>query len=264
MAASRPLSFVLAGSDQGTFIVNRNDYNAHAPGQAFGVGHELLTQGSYSRTEIETINVLLNWRREIHGDGVVVLDCGANIGMHTICLARHMTGWGSVQAFEAQERIFYALAGNICLNNCANARATLAAVSDRDGRLWIPVPDYDRPGSFGSLELSPAYVAEDIGQPIDYTLSKSQPVSAIRLDSLPLPRVDFLKIDVEGMELAVLNGARDLIAQCQPYLLVENIKCEKQALEVFLAVAGYRTWGFGLNTLAFPADDPCVSRITLP
>ena len=64
-----------------------------------------------------------------------------------------MTGWGQVLAFEAQERIYYALAGNIAINNCFNARALHAAVTSEAGRMKIPAPDYLAPASFGSLEL---------------------------------------------------------------------------------------------------------------
>ena len=46
-----------------------------------------------------------------------------------------MTGWGIVIAIEAQERIYYALAGNLALNNCFNARAIHAAVSTAPGRI---------------------------------------------------------------------------------------------------------------------------------
>jgi hypothetical protein len=262
MPASRPLSFILAASDQGTFIVNRNDVHSAGPGQGgYGVGHELLQFGAYNATEVGNCATFLEWRREFHGDGVVMLDCGANVGTHTVALAKHMTGWGRVHAFEAQERIFYALAGNICLNNCANARATFAAVSDRDGQISVPVPDYDRPGSFGSLELAPSGNPEFIGQAIDYALNKLQAVRAISLDSLPLTRLDFIKIDVEGMEMAVLAGARGLLAQLRPYILVEYIKSDRQALEAFLTDAGYRTWQTGINLLALPEGDPCAERI---
>jgi hypothetical protein len=48
-------------------------------------------------------------RRQYFKDGVVVIDCGANIGAHTIEWGKRMTGWGSVLAIEAQERIYYAL-----------------------------------------------------------------------------------------------------------------------------------------------------------
>jgi FkbM family methyltransferase len=226
MTVSRPLSFILAASEQGTLIVNRHDQHVNSSG-GYGVGFEILENGAYNQSEVDLVLRLLNWRREFHGDGVLALDCGANIGVHTIAWAKHMTGWGSVLAFEAQERVFYALAGNICLNNCLNARALQVAVGDQDGTLSIPVPDYNRPGSFGSLELVFNDNTENIGQPIDYRQEALQPVPARRLDDLRPPRVDLLKIDVEGMEMSVLRGAMDIVGRCQPYMLIEHIKTDR-------------------------------------
>jgi FkbM family methyltransferase len=261
MSTSRPLSFILAASDQGTLILNRNDQHMVDAAHGYGVGFQILTNGGYEQSEIDTVLTMLNWLREIRGDGVVALDCGANVGVHAISFARHMTHWGRVVAFEAQERIFYALAGNICLNNLLNARAVYAAVGDQDGVLSIPVPDYNRPGSFGSLELIKSGSTENIGQPIDYRPEALQPVRMLRLDSLGIPRVDFLKIDVEGMEIPVLHGARDIIARYRPYLLIEHIKTDREALRALLVTFGYQVWTMGMNTLALPADDPCVGRI---
>jgi FkbM family methyltransferase len=67
----------------------------------------------------------------------LAIDCGANIGVQ----AKHMTDWGSVLAVETQERIYYALIGNIAINNCFNAVALNAAISDALGKLKIPGPD---------------------------------------------------------------------------------------------------------------------------
>ena len=62
--------------------------------------------------------------------GRIWLDCGANIGVHAVNWARHIFPEGQVLAIEAQERIFYALAGNLLLNNVHNARAIWAAVGE--------------------------------------------------------------------------------------------------------------------------------------
>lgn len=261
MSSNRPLSFILAATDQGTMILNRNDQHVVDSSHTYGVGHELLLNAAYNPSEIGTVLTMLNWLREFRGDGVVALDCGANVGVHTISLARHMTHWGTVVAFEAQERIFYALAGNICLNNLFNARAVYAAVGEHDGTLGIPVPDYNRPGSFGSLELLQTERTENIGQTVDYRPEALKQVLAVRLDGLGLPRVDFLKIDVEGMEIAVLNGAREILFKHRPYLLVEHIKTDLAALTALLRTSGYRIWTMGMNTLALPADDPGTDRL---
>ncbi len=258
---TRPLPFILAATDQGSLIVNRNDYRLVDATRGYGVGFQLLNTGAFDPEEVDLALTLIGWLREFRGDGVVALDGGANIGVHTIAWATHMTGWGSVLAVEAQERLFYALAGNICLNNCFNARALHAALADADGTLAMPQPDYSRPASFGSLELRPRSAPEDIGQPLDYRPEAMQPVRSIRLDSLGLPRLDLLKLDIEGMEQAALQGAAELLGRCRPYLLVEHIKADVAELSGFLGRFGYRFWPVGINLLALPEGDPGLARI---
>src|SRR5216683_7190647 len=193
----RPIAFVLAASEYGPLIVNRFDRHITKEGAGFGVGYEILGTSTYASEEVALVTGLLGVRRQHFGDGVVAIDCGANIGVHTIEWAKTMTGWGSVLAIEAQERIFYALAGNISINNCFNARAIHAAVGATSGVIKIQAPDYLRPASFGSLKLKQHETNEFIGQKIDYSDSATSPVRCLTLDTLELNRVDLLKIDVE-------------------------------------------------------------------
>src|SRR5207253_10118188 len=141
---------------------------------------ELLDQGAYEAAEVDRIPTLLDLRRKCYGAGVLAVDCGANSGVHTVAWSKHMTGWGEVLAIEAQERIYYALAGNIALNNCFNARAINAAVAAVDGAMRVPVPDYLSFSSFGSLELRPRPENEFIGQQIDYSDAATQEVRTLR------------------------------------------------------------------------------------
>ena len=113
----RKLAFVLTSSNHGTMIVNRFDYRMTGPASGIGVGYQILQSASFDPSEVELALHLLDLRKRFHGDGVVAIDCGANIGVHTVEWAASMTGWGSVVAIEAQERIYYALAGNIAINN---------------------------------------------------------------------------------------------------------------------------------------------------
>ena len=147
----RKIAFILASTDHGTLIVNRFDYRMISETAGYGVGFFLLENSFYEQQEATVALQLLGLRRQHFGDGVVAVDCGANIGVLTVDWAKSMTGWGSVLAIEAQERIFYALAGNITINNCFNARAIHAAVGAEQGMLRIPVPNYRAPASFGSL-----------------------------------------------------------------------------------------------------------------
>jgi FkbM family methyltransferase len=258
----RTLAFVTAATDHGTFIVNRFDRLVVGHRKGHGVGFQLLERAHYDPDEVDMLLRALDLRRQCYGDGVVAIDCGANVGVHTVEWAKHMTGWGGVLAIEAQERIFYALAGNIAINNCANARAINAAVSDRPGTMKIPVPDYGEDASFGSLELrSRGDATEFIGQAIDYAEDKMVDVPTVSLDGFNLTRIDLIKIDVEGMEADVLAGAANCIGALKPILFVETLKSDKNAIAGWLAERGYITHDIGLNFFAIHASDKCLAWI---
>ena len=259
--AQRKLAFVLAATDHGPMILNRFDYHALDANRVYGVGIELLQSGAFSPAEINLSLGLLDLRRRYFGDGVFAIDCGANIGVHTVEWAKHMTGWGSVTAFEAQERVFYALAGNIALNNCFNARAVHAALAARAGTMKIPSPDYLRPGSFGSLELQKRETTEFIGQPVDYSAANLVEVPTASIDSLAVPRIDMMKIDVEGMELEVLEGAARAIEGQKPVLMVEWVKSDKTKLASWLTDRAYLVFESGMNFLAIHKTDRCSAHM---
>jgi FkbM family methyltransferase len=256
----RPLAFILGSTDHGTMIFNRFDQNV-GTGTPFGMAYDLFSKSAYDPTEVALMIQVLELRRKYHGDGLLAVDCGANIGVHTVEWARHMTGWGSVLAFEAQERIYYALAGNIAINNCFNARAVNAAVSSRSGTMKIPQPNYLANASFGSLELKKAERPEFIGQVIDYSEDKMADVPMIHLDALNFPRLDLLKIDVEGMELDVLEGAAKCIDEKRPIMLVEYLKSDAEALRARLEGFGYAVYPAGINFIAFHKNDPCMEGV---
>jgi FkbM family methyltransferase len=259
----RKLAFVTAATDHGTFIVNRFDQMIVSGDQSFGVGFQLLENAHYEPVEVHLLLRVLGLRRQCYGDGVVAVDCGANVGVHSIEWAKHMTGWGTVLAIEAQERIYYALAGNIAINNCFNARAIHAAVSDRVGTMKIPVPNYLAAASFGSLELKKRDDAEFIGQAIDYSEDKMVEVPTVSLDSLNLTRVDLIKIDIEGMEMDALAGAANCIGSLRPILLIETLKSDKNAIAAWLNNLGYTLHHVGINFLAIHTTDKSLSQINV-
>jgi FkbM family methyltransferase len=259
---ARPLPFVLASSNHGTMIVNRNDHHMVDEARGYGVGYQILLNSEFDPGEVDMVLQLLALRRDVFGDGVVALDIGANIGVHTIEWARHMHGWGKVIAVEAQERIYYALAGNIAINNCFNARAHHAALGAEEGEMKIPRPNYLVPGSFGSLELRQSDKNEFIGQPIDYSAQNSQTVRMITVDGLKLPRLDFIKMDIEGMELEGLAGALKTIDAHKPHLWIEWVKSDQDALRNLLDAHGYKYYQMGINVLAVHASDPTLAKIS--
>ncbi|MBF0178949.1 MAG: FkbM family methyltransferase [Magnetococcales bacterium] len=255
----RPISFVLVSTDHGGLLVSRYDYRVTHVG-TLGVGHQILTTSSFDAGEVDIALQLLESRRRHFGDGVFALDCGANIGVHTIEWARRMTGWGSVWAIEAQERIFYALAGNITINNCFNARAIWAAVGARKGTIGVPRLNYCEPASFGSLELRQNATPGFTGQQVDYA-ENLQNTDMIAIDDFDLQRIDFIKIDIEGMEMEALHGAEKTIARCKPILMIEKIKTNEILLTEWVAQRGYTLFPVGLNLVAVHHSDPVLPDI---
>jgi FkbM family methyltransferase len=258
----RPIAFVLAAANHGTMIVNRNDYNVAGTGHVYGVGHQILQQSGHDSSEVAFALAVLDRRRQYGGDGVVAIDGGANIGVHTIEWARHMYGWGEVLAFEAQEIVFYALAGNIALNNCLNARALLCALGSQDGSLVVPRPDYFVHSSFGSLELRQHETNEYIGQRVSYDPAHGLRVAMVSIDSLGLTRADFIKLDVEGMEVDVLCGAKNTLRTLKPVLLLEVVKSDQTIIKELLDELGYRLFPAGMNIIAAHEDDPVLQHLT--
>jgi len=259
--SARKIAFVTASTDHGMMIFNRFDQHVVREGLGYGMGYQLLETSSYDQGEVDLLVTLLDVRRQIYGDGVVAVDCGANIGVHTIEWAKHMATWGVVVAFEAQERIYYALAGNIAINNCFNARAIHAAVTTKPGVMKIPSPNYCIASSFGSLELKYRDGAEFIGQHIDYSENKMIPVQATCLDAFEFPRLDVLKIDIEGMELEALEGGQHCINQLRPIIVVECIKSDAEKLRDWLESRGYWILPLGINYLAVHTEDRCLPLV---
>jgi len=230
---------VVMATEQGTFIVNRNDQ---------GVGAQLWTRGAYDPDEIELFRLLIGALRR---DDAVVLDIGANIGVHSVCLADVVGPRGRVYAFEAQRIVFNMLAGNIALNSLENVFCRHAAVGAAAGRLEIPQFDYGKPFSVGSVEFGERQV-EAIGQARGHDPARVEYVEVVTVDGLALPAVHLMKVDVEGMELDVLRGAAQTITRHRPIVFVEYLKGDRRALAGWLLEAGYRLFQHRHNWLCLP------------
>jgi FkbM family methyltransferase len=156
-----------------------------------------------------------------------VVEVGANMGAHTIPLARAVGPRGTVHAFEPQRVIFQILCANIALNALGHVHAHQAAVGRQAGTMIVPRLNYSAVQNFGGLELGRWQEGEGV------------PVTTV--DALDLPACHFLKVDVEGMEEEVLAGAEQTIRRCQPVLYMENDREEKSAgLIGYLLGLGYR------------------------
>lgn len=254
----RSAVFVLAACDDGPMLVARTDAQPVGGGRVVGVGAALLETGSHSQGEIDVLLKLSMARaRQKPVEGFMVLDVGANVGSHTVSWAKYMTGWGSLIAIEAQERIFGALWGNITLNNLFNARAVWGAVSDQCGFMPGPKVDYHRLGNFGGVSMLPQH-NDELGAVVR---GYSSIIPMLTIDSLNLTRVDIIKIDVEGMEPKVLKGAEISIRRHRPIIAAEHTTCGEEAILKALP-DDYRCQTQGMTVLAMHKDDTIWQMIT--
>lgn len=201
---------VLVWGRHGLFLANGADIY---------VGRSLIAYGEYCQSEVDALLARLPERAH-------VVEVGANCGAVTVPLAKKAA---RVLAIEAQPGIHRQLATNCELNDLQNVETMCAAVGDRTGTLLLPKIDYHNADNYGGVEIM-ALAGEE-----------GAPVPLIRLDDLRLEKCDLLKIDVEGMECAVLRGGAEMIARCRPVISVENDRpAQAEELCALLRGMGYR------------------------
>jgi FkbM family methyltransferase len=196
----------------GTMMYLRNDVY---------IGRSLNDYGEYSEPEVDLFRQFLKL-------GDVAFDIGANIGAHTIPMAQIVGPSGSVYAFEPQRIVFQILCGNIALNELGNVEALQKGVGRSSHRNRIVALDYGAQNNYGGLSIGG---------------DRGEKVEIIAIDDLELSRIRLIKIDIEGMELEAIRGAKNTIERCRPVLYVENDRAEKSTeLVGQLLEYGYRLW----------------------
>ncbi|HEY2413449.1 MAG TPA: FkbM family methyltransferase [Pirellulaceae bacterium] len=168
------------------------------------VGRSLDLYGEYSTSEQDLF-------RQAVRPGWLVVEAGASSGAHTLVFSRSVGKSGHVIAFEPQRALFQVLCGNMALNSITNVECRREALGEKPGKIRVPPLDYSQEANISGLVLGG---------------DRGDEVSVITIDSLNLPRCDFLKIDVEGLELAVLRGARKTIEKRRPILYLDNRRRE--------------------------------------
>lgn len=170
------------------------------------ISRSLSLYGEWAQNEID---MLVNFIQT----GFVVVDAGAFIGTHARAFSAMVGESGRVFAFEPRQNIAEVLDQNARLapvNNITVIRGALGAAEDR---LSVPILHLEGSHNFGASALA---ALDDDGDDTKET------VTVRPLDDYRLDRLDFLKIDVEGMELAVLEGGRETIRRCQPVIFAES------------------------------------------
>ncbi|MBN1210487.1 MAG: FkbM family methyltransferase [Myxococcaceae bacterium] len=158
----------------------------------------LYLQGEKFMSDLELIEPHLR-------PGMTVFDVGANIGYLAMYLRRRIGASGQLYCFEPEPTNFAELEANLRRNHLDNCHAVQLAVGATEGTVTF------NPGLNGFVAPEGA-----AGIPVPVT-----PLDRF-IEQRGLPRVDFVKIDVEGFEVDVLGGMSALLSRPdKPILYVE-------------------------------------------
>lgn len=139
--------------------------------------------------------------------GGTVIDAGACLGDHTLSYANMVGDGGAVHAFEPNPEAFQCLQYN--LKNCPHVTCYELALGAQKG-VGVIGRSSTQPENMGAIQIR-SIPSEGL---------PSQKVFVLPLDKMNL-RADFIKIDVEGMELDVLQGSEVTIRFYRPVMLIE-------------------------------------------
>jgi FkbM family methyltransferase len=164
--------------------------------------------------------------------GFTVIDAGAHIGLFTMKAAK-LVGRpdGRVLAVEPSSENFEMLKRNLSLNGLSNVTPFHCAAGDSEGTVTLNLND--RHSSHSLIETTPG--RKLVGKEV-------VPMKTIDLLTSQLPRVDMMKIDVEGSEMAVLRGAKRTLERFHPKLVIEvhGFAVSNAEVMAHLEAYGYR------------------------
>ena len=184
----------------------REGYSVLAVPGDLGISSELLSWGSH---EPFFTRLLL----ERLGRGIVVIDIGSNIGYYAFLEALAVGSKGLVVAVEPQPHVFKALLAGVKLNGLGNILPLRLAISRRHGNVRMVISRF----SNWSRVLEGNDPAPDF-----HAIHEVEGVSVDDLvDSLGLKRVDLIRMDVEGYETEVLEGAWRTLERFRPRICLE-------------------------------------------
>jgi FkbM family methyltransferase len=209
-------------ADETPIFVNAND---------FGGPFNLMNGGRY---EEENVDVLFSFIKE----DTVFLDIGANLGFFSLKISRRLGPKGKVYAFEPHPWLYDLLCRNVYVNGLRHkATCFKMALSDQNTTAILQYPV----GHLGGGHLGAADVSS--GTSVEADLRRLDDVLGADF------RCDLIKIDVEGHEINVLNGMKNIVINSpQIKILFEKLEPNagtEPALESFFAELGLSLHGVG-------------------
>jgi FkbM family methyltransferase len=205
---------------------------------------DVVSRAAFAGTWEPTQTLLIS---KILQPGMTFVDVGAQWGYFTLIAAARVGPYGSVLSLEPHARLFGVLRDNLGLNHLRQVTPLPVAAGATTGYQEL-VADDEHTGNSGGSWLRPGPPSAAVMQ----EATGEQIVEVRTLDDLAreheLDTIDFVKIDVEGAETAVVHGMRDLLSHARVQRLLIEVHPEffercggsLRALYADLRSAGYR------------------------
>lgn len=201
----------------------------------------LIAHGDWEPWISEVVLKLVN-----EGDNVV--EVGGHVGFYTLGLAARVGATGSVLTFEANPRLAALAQRSVRFNGFGpRVRIEQKIASNQKGTMKFMVSRQFAGGSH--LYLRDGMLSKD---------AEVIEVESVRLDDLKLPKIDLLRIDAEGSEVLILEGASKLLDNpdmivCLEWDVVQmRSRSKPQDLITSLSAKGYRFWCIETNATVSP------------
>ena len=230
------------------------------------IGLSLREYGEFSEIELSLMSKFI-----MKDD--VVFDIGSNIGAFTVPFAKKVGELGQVYAFEPQKVIYELLQDNVNKNKLKNVKVFNVGMGKKKEELELNEIDYSKVGNFGGVSFK--YDSSSFTKNIK---NKKYKVKITNLNEfMEIEKCNFMKIDVELMELDILTGGKNFLKKFRPILWIENHQFYPNEINKFLLENDYNAyWAYSnmfnesnyfindnnyfgelatLNTLAIPKED---------
>jgi len=225
------------------------------------IGRRIYEHGYYEPDTVRLVEALLQ-------KDMVVLDVGAHVGQYSLIASRLVGEGGEVHSFEPDPQTFDWLESNARANRLRNVTLNQTAVASDQGPRRLHFSKVRDTGSNSLVEQK------------DYSRSgRWCVVPCTTLDAYAsangLSRIDFIKADVEGAELGMLQGARGILGAAEPPVLLLEFEEERQRafgsscarLAEELDRYGYSLWNVDDRLEPYrpgPGDPPTLNVLAVP
>ena len=176
-----------------------------------------------------------------------IIDGGANIGFHSIQFAK-LANEGSVYCFEPQPLIYNILTTNILINGATDIiKQSKLGLGEKENMKFKMTPLKEQEFSEHCINYG--------GRGLTDSDEGEEAVILTTIDNLNLDKLDFIKLDVQGFELATLKGGEKTIKSNSPIMFIENYSDLEQDKKVIDLV---KEWGFDVYRLQVGNKEDCI------